>query len=155
MLRCRRSGFAARHDIPLVHASPNVGLNLQDHLGINYFYRSHVSTLNDQFSSVFREVRAGLQYLLTRGGPLSISVNQSSGFFRSNSSRSRPNLQLYFQPASYGQKARPIIKLTVFGLQRWCVSMPSDQPGSRCDQSPDCKPPSIPKLFVWTMTSKN
>ena len=45
--------------------------------------------------------RAGLQYLLTRGGPLSLSVNQAGGFVKSDAGRVRPNLQLYFSPLSY------------------------------------------------------
>ena len=142
-------------DIPLVHASPNVGLNLQDHLGINYFYRSHVSTLNDQFNSVFGRIRAGLQYLLTRGGPLSISVNQSGGFFRSNSSRSRPNLQLYFQPTSYLEApkgTRPVIKLDRFSAYN--VGVSQCRPTSRgrvVIKSPDCtQPPSIQPNYLST-----
>jgi choline dehydrogenase len=44
---------------------------------------------------------AGLRYMLTRTGPLSLSVNQAGGFFRSDPSRTRPNMQLYFSPLSY------------------------------------------------------
>ena len=43
----------------------------------------------------------GLRYVLTRSGPLSLSVNQGGGFFRSSPDRDRPNLQLYFSPVSY------------------------------------------------------
>ena len=142
-------------DIPLVHASPNVGLNLQDHLGINYFYRSHTPTLNDQFSSVVGRMRAGLQYLLTRGGPLSISVNQSGGFFRSNPSRPRPNLQLYFQPTSYldaPKGTRPVIKLDPFSAYN--VGVSQCRPTSRghiAITSPDCtQPPSIHPNYLST-----
>jgi choline dehydrogenase len=34
--------------VPLVHDSPAVGENLQDHLGVSYFYKSKVPTLNDR-----------------------------------------------------------------------------------------------------------
>ena len=36
-----------------------------------------------------------------RAGPLSLSVNQSGGFVRSDPSKPRVNLQLYFSPVSY------------------------------------------------------
>ena len=40
--------------------------------------------------------------LLRRDGPLSMSVNQAGGFVRSGEpSSGRPNLQLYFNPATY------------------------------------------------------
>jgi choline dehydrogenase len=43
----------------------------------------------------------GARYLLTRGGPLSLSVNQGGGFFRTDPALERPNMQLYFSPLSY------------------------------------------------------
>jgi choline dehydrogenase len=46
-------------------------------------------------------VRAGLQYLATRGGPLSLSVNQMGGMVRSTPTLPRPDIQLYFNPLSY------------------------------------------------------
>ena len=36
-----------------------------------------------------------------RAGPLSLSVNQSGGFVRSDPDKQHPNLQLYFSPVSY------------------------------------------------------
>jgi len=35
-------------NVSVVHHSPAVGKNLQDHLGVSYFYKSKVRTLNDQ-----------------------------------------------------------------------------------------------------------
>jgi choline dehydrogenase len=45
--------------------------------------------------------RAALRYLMTRRGPLSLSVNQGGGFVRSHPDRAHPDLQLYFCPMSY------------------------------------------------------
>ena len=39
--------------------------------------------------------------MLARTGPLSMSVNQSGGFFRGHAAATAPNLQLYFNPLSY------------------------------------------------------
>ena len=36
-----------------------------------------------------------------RRGPLSLSLNQAGGFFRSRAGLDHPNIQLYFQPLSY------------------------------------------------------
>ena len=90
-----------RHAIAVVHDLPAVGRNLQDHLGINYVYRARVPTLNDELYPWWGKLRAGARYLLTRRGPLSMSVNQGGGFIRSSPGLRAPDLQLYFNPASY------------------------------------------------------
>lgn len=87
--------------IPVVHELSAVGRNLQDHLGVSYFYRSRVPTLNNRLYPWWGKAAAGLQYALTRRGPLSMSVNQGGGFIRSDPSLRAPDLQLYFNPASY------------------------------------------------------
>jgi choline dehydrogenase len=78
-----------------------VGQNLQDHIAVSYFYKVRTPTLNDQLSPLLGKIRAGLHYVLDRSGPLSLSVNQSGGFIRSDASKSHPDLQLYFSPVSY------------------------------------------------------
>jgi choline dehydrogenase len=87
---------------PLINA-PAVGQNLQDHLAVSYFYKTSVPTLNDELRPLFGKIKAGMRYLLNRAGPLSMSVNQGGGFIRSSPDQTRPNLQLYFTPASYTQ----------------------------------------------------
>ena len=87
---------------PLIDASA-VGRNLQDHLAVSYFYKTSVPTLNDELRPLFGKIKAGLRYMMDRGGPLSMSVNQGGGFVRSGPEQPRPNLQLYFTPASYTQ----------------------------------------------------
>jgi choline dehydrogenase len=87
---------------PLIDA-PAVGQNLQDHLAVSYFYKTSVPTLNDELRPLVGKIKAGMRYLLNRGGPLSMSVNQGGGFVRSGPDQTRPNLQLYFTPASYTQ----------------------------------------------------
>jgi choline dehydrogenase len=88
-------------EIPVVRACPAVGRNLHDHLCIDYLFRSRQPTLNNVFGSWQGKLTAGLQYLLTRRGPLSLSVNQGGGFVRTQPFLTRPNLQLYFSPLSY------------------------------------------------------
>lgn len=87
--------------IEVVHDAPAVGQNLQDHLAVSYFYKCSVPTLNDELGPWYGKVKAGLHYLLNRGGPLSMSVNQGGGFVRSSPDKTRPDLQLYFSPVSY------------------------------------------------------
>jgi choline dehydrogenase len=88
-------------NIPIVQAAPAVGRGLQDHVAVSYFYRSKVPTLNNQLAPFTGKVRAALRYALNRGGPLSMSVNQAGAFLRGAPARTRPNLHIYFNPASY------------------------------------------------------
>lgn len=90
-----------KHGIPVAHDSPAVGRNLQDHICASYFYKANRRTLNDEFSNWMGKARAGLQYLLARTGPLSLSVNQAGGFLKSDPGQAHPNIQLYFNPLSY------------------------------------------------------
>ncbi|MEL7525929.1 MAG: GMC family oxidoreductase N-terminal domain-containing protein [Pseudomonadota bacterium] len=80
---------------------PAVGKNLQDHLGHDYLYRSRLPTLNQQLYPWWGKLFQGIRYVLTRRGPLSLSVNQAGGFVKSNPDTPRPNMQLYFSPVSY------------------------------------------------------
>jgi choline dehydrogenase len=88
-------------NVSVVHHSPAVGKNLQDHLGVSYFYKSKVRTLNDQLRPWWGKLLQGVRYILTRTGPLSLSVNQSGGFVRTRDGLKAPNIQLYFSPVSY------------------------------------------------------
>ena len=91
-----------RHfQIPVVADSPAVGRGLQDHLAVSYFYRSRVPTLNDQLAPFSGKLKAALRYAFGRRGPLAMSVNQAGAFLRSRPELARPNLHIYFNPASY------------------------------------------------------
>ncbi|HET6161003.1 MAG TPA: GMC family oxidoreductase N-terminal domain-containing protein [Dongiaceae bacterium] len=92
--------------IGVLHHSPAVGRNLQDHLCFDHVYRSKVPTLNDVFYPWWGKLWAGLHYILARRGPLSLSVNQGGGFFRARPDSERPDIQLYFSPLTY-EKAMP------------------------------------------------
>lgn len=81
--------------------APEVGRNLQDHLGVDNLYRARTPTLNQELRPWLGKLKAGLTYLLRRKGPLSLSINQAGGFVRSSPERARPDLQLYFSPLSY------------------------------------------------------
>ena len=78
-----------------------VGRNLQDHIAVSYFYKVRTVTLNDVLHPLLGKLRAALRYMADRAGPLSLSVNQSGGFVRSDPAKQHPNLQLYFSPVSY------------------------------------------------------
>jgi len=97
--------------------NPNVGSNLQDHIGIDYLYRSKVPTLNKSLGTVSGRIRSILEYLIFQSGPLSLSINQGGGFIRWKNREDYPNLQVYFNPLTYSvsyENKRPLLKTDKF-----------------------------------------
>ena len=97
--------------------NPNVGSNLQDHIGIDYLYRSKVPTLNKSLGTVSGRIKSILEYLIFRSGPLSLSINQGGGFIRWKNKEDYPNLQVYFNPLTYSvshANKRPLLKTDKF-----------------------------------------
>jgi choline dehydrogenase len=94
------AGLLQSLGLEVLRDNPNVGARMQDHHGINYTWRMTVPTLNDELRPWWGKLKAGLQYLLTRKGPLSLSINQGGGFFRTSPDLDRPNMQLYMQAFS-------------------------------------------------------
>jgi choline dehydrogenase len=92
----------AAHGITPLLDNPAVGGHLQDHLAVVYSFKATQPTLNDELHSTWGKLRAGLRYLLTRSGPLALSVNQFGGFLRAAPAATRPDVQLYFNPVTYG-----------------------------------------------------
>ncbi len=81
--------------------APEVGENLQDHLQIRAVYKTNKPvTLNDELSNNWQKMRAGLEYIANRTGPLSMAASQVYAFCRTRLSNERPDIQYHFQPLS-------------------------------------------------------
>jgi len=120
------------HGIGPICDNAAVGRNLQDHLCYDHIYRSRQATLNDELYPWRGKFWAGLRYVLFRKGPLSLSVNQAGGFFRTRPELARPNLQLYFSPLSYEMTpvgTRALMKPDPF--PGFCMSVSPCRPTSR------------------------
>ncbi|MBB3901902.1 GMC family oxidoreductase [Methylobacterium brachythecii] len=90
-----------RHGIPVVRELPGVGENLQDHLQIRLMYKvAKPITTNDDLRTVFGKARIGLQWLLTRSGPLAVGINQGGLFTRVMPRPGTPDVQFHFATLS-------------------------------------------------------
>ncbi|SDD41022.1 GMC family oxidoreductase [Ruegeria marina] len=89
-----------KHGIDVVLNHQQVGKGLQDHLAVSHFYWATEPTLNSLLGRRTGQVRAGVAYLLNRSGPLSVPVNQVSGYLRT-AGAPVPDVQVYCNPASY------------------------------------------------------
>ena len=91
--------------IPVVANAPAVGMHLQDHVCVSYVFKSKVPTLNDVLYPLTGKIKAAVQYVVARKGPLAMSVNQAGAFLRSRPELERPNMHVYFNPISYNANA--------------------------------------------------
>lgn len=91
----RRLGIDVAHDLL------GVGENLQDHLQIRLIYKiAKPITTNDDLASLFGKTRIGLQWLLTRSGPLAVGINQGALFTRVLPESATPDVQFHFATLS-------------------------------------------------------
>ena len=91
----------AGQGIPVIRDRAEVGRNMQDHLGYDHLYRATVPTMNQMLGPWHGKLREGLRFLLTRKGPLALSLNQAGGFVTLEEGARAPDTQLYFSPVSY------------------------------------------------------
>lgn len=103
--------------IKVIIDQPNVGKHLQDHIGINYYYKSKKPTLNQVLGTWTGRIKSGIEYILFNSGAFSLSVNQIGGIVKTSKSEKSPNIQLYLNPVTYsireGNK-RPLLKTDNF-----------------------------------------
>ncbi len=98
-----------QHGIPVVADLPGVGANLQDHLQIRSVYRVQgARTLNQLASTLWGKAGIGLQYLLSRSGPMSMAPSQLGAFTRSSPAFAWPNIEYHVQPLSLDAFGEPL-----------------------------------------------
>ncbi|MCC0044050.1 MAG: GMC family oxidoreductase N-terminal domain-containing protein [Brucellaceae bacterium] len=95
--------------IEVLHESPGVGENLQDHLQIRTVYRVEgAKTLNTMLNSPLGKARVALQYGLTQSGPMSMAPSQFGMFTKSDPAMATPDLEYHVQPLSTDRLGDPL-----------------------------------------------
>jgi choline dehydrogenase len=85
------------HGITVVADMPGVGADLQDHFQVRMQYRCTESiTMNDVINSWGRSLVAGLRYIVSRKGLLTIGAGYAGGFFRTSPDLLTPDVQAHF-----------------------------------------------------------
>ena len=104
-----------RYQIAVAVDLPGVGANLQDHLQIRAVYKiKGAPTLNVLASSMLGKAKIGLDYLLTRSGPMSMAPSQLGAFTRSSARYAWPNIQYHVQPLSLDAFGEPLHAFPAF-----------------------------------------
>ena len=103
-----------RVGVPVVKDLPGVGRNLQDHLQIRLVFKTSQRTLNDEVNNIFKRAWVGLQYIVSRTGPLTLAASQVAIFTRSKPDVERPDIQFHMQPLSADKPGDGAHKFSAF-----------------------------------------
>ena len=137
-----RPDVLADAGIEVRHTLSGVGECLQDHLQIRLVYEVNVPTLNDEINSIMRRMGIGLQYILSRKGPMSLGASQVCIFARSMPELDTPDIQFHFQPLSAD---KPGLEMHPFsGITSSVCQLRPDSRGHIHIHSPD--PLEAPKI---------
>ena len=140
----KQNGVAVTHDLP------GVGANLQDHLQIRSVYKvKNAKTLNTLANSWWGKAKIGLEYAMSRSGPMSMAPSQLGAFTKSDAAREWANIQYHVQPLSLDAFGEPLHKFPAITASV-CNLNPSSR-GSVTLKSPDFKvPPAIAPNYLST-----
>ena len=104
-----RPDVLAAAGIPVVHALPGVGENLQDHLQLRLAAKVRgTRTLNTRSRGLLGKLAIGAEYALRRSGPMSMSPSQLGAFARSGPDVARPDVEYHVQPLSLPKFGEPL-----------------------------------------------
>jgi choline dehydrogenase len=85
------------HGIDVIADMPGVGANLQDHFQVRMQFRcTEPITMNDVVNNWRHRYGAGLRYMLSRKGLLSIGAGYAGAFLRTRPSLASPDVQIHF-----------------------------------------------------------
>ncbi|MCL4764632.1 MAG: choline dehydrogenase [Hyphomicrobiaceae bacterium] len=95
------AGLLQSLGIGVIHALDGVGRNLQDHLQVRTVFKlNRRLSVNDEVRNVFGRALAGIEFLLTRRGALSMGASQACAFVRTRPGLEAPDVQFHVQPLS-------------------------------------------------------
>ena len=111
----------AKHKIPLIADSQEVGENLQDHYQMRTIVKlKQKKSLNNQIRNPLRLAQWGLQWLLNASGPLTVGAGQVGGGACTKYAKDgRPDIQFNVMPLSVDKPGMPLHKYPGFTASVW------------------------------------
>ena len=145
-----------QHGISVLQDLPGVGENLQDHLQIRLIYEcSKPITTNDQLNSLVGRTTIGLQWLLSRSGPLAVGINQGGCFMRAlknadgRFAESRPDIQFHVATLSADMAGGQVHPFSGFTLSI-CQLRPESRGRVALRSTDPFAPPSMQPNYLAT-----
>jgi choline dehydrogenase len=137
-------------DIPVQHALPGVGENLQDHLQARAIFRcTQPITTNDSLRTLGGKLRIGLDYLLRRTGPMAVGINQGGIFARAMPDATRPDVQFHFATLSSDMAGSPVHTFSGFTMSV-CQLRPTSRGHVRIKSPDPLAPPAMQPHYLST-----
>ncbi|WP_084399746.1 GMC family oxidoreductase [Henriciella aquimarina] len=87
--------------LDVLHANPNVGENLIEHRAILIQWKLNKDISHNRKYHGLGMLLAGMQYYLTRSGPMSAASYEQVAWFKTRPGLNRPDAQLLFAPFSF------------------------------------------------------
>ena len=137
--------------INVIHNNPAVGKNLQDHLQVRMVFKTNTRTLNDELNTWWKKALIGLQYMLFRTGPLTLSASQVYAFTNTSLDGSRPNIQFHMQPLSADKPGDGVHPFSAFTMSI-CNLRPESRGEVKINSS---DPTQLPKIIPNYLSTDN
>jgi len=144
------AALLAGHGITVVHDSPGVGENLQDHLQIRLIFESTRPTTNDALNSWLGQARLGLQWLFFRSGPLAVGINQGGCFMRAlPAEAATPDIQFHVATLSADMAGGTVHPFSGFTMST-CQLRPESRGSVRIRSADPFEPPAMRPNYLAT-----
>ncbi len=109
------AGHLREHGIKVIHELKDVGQNLQDHLQVRMVFEiTEPISLNDSVNNPFKKAMMGVQYALTRTGPLTFGASLLCAFAKSGPEVATPDIQWHMQPLSADKPGDGLHRFSAF-----------------------------------------
>ncbi len=115
------AALLVEHGIPVLHDSPEVGQNLQDHYQARTIVRlKRKLSLNDDVRNPLKLERMGLDWLIGGAGPLTVGAGQVGGAAcTEHAIGGRPDIQFNVMPLSVDKPGTPLHRYSGFTASVW------------------------------------
>ncbi|HEX6138202.1 MAG TPA: choline dehydrogenase [Casimicrobiaceae bacterium] len=136
--------------IPVQHALAGVGENLQDHLQARVIFRcTQPITTNDALRTWRGKLGIGLDYVVRRGGPMAVGINQGGIFARAMPEATRPDVQFHFATLSSDMAGSPVHEFSGFTMSV-CQLRPTSRGTVRIRSTDAFEAPAMQPRYLST-----
>ncbi len=136
--------------IPVIHDSPQVGENLQDHLQAGIVLEcTRPITVNDQYNNLLRRAGMGLDFLTRRRGPLAVAAAFGAAFFKASPESATPDTQVHFMTFSTEKRGAALHDFSGFTASA-CLLRPESRGSVHIASSDPAVAPKIHANYLTT-----
>lgn len=135
--------------VPVLHDSPAVGTNLQDHLQARLVYKCERPTMNNEVRSLWGKIRIAAEFALRRSGPMTMAASLAVGFVKTRPELASPDIQFHIQPWSADSPGEGVHPFSAFTVSV-CQLRPESAGHLKLDPEDIAGPPKIHPNYLAT-----